>query len=98
MSKNGQIMRPGAVQVDVINRPGPLATPVTAVIPSPGQIKLLSAGGLTKVEHLAGQLAPALTKHYDMTDRECDVLLARHAVALARAILKEANQPSKPQE
>lgn len=86
--QNGQrILQPGAVNIDVqLHAEMPNATPAVAPIAGPnGQVKVVIFGGLTKLEHLAGQVAASLALAGDDNQQ-----IAERAVAVARAVLTAA--------
>lgn len=61
---NNRIMQPGQVNVVFRHQPGETslaAFPVNVVIPTPGQINVLSNGGLTIREQVALSIMPTLS-------------------------------------
>lgn len=60
MAGNGRPIIPGQMNVETTFAQGPLAQPAVVTLPTPGQLKILAIGGLSKVEALAGQIAGTL--------------------------------------
>lgn len=57
MSGNGRLIQPNAMSIETTYAPGSLAQPAVVTMQGPGAVKVLTIGGLTKVEALAGQIA-----------------------------------------
>jgi hypothetical protein len=53
---HGRIIAPGQLNVTLQNVAGPLAEPATLQVPAADGIKVITFGGLTKVEMLAGMI------------------------------------------
>lgn len=60
MGGNGRPIIPGQMAVETTFADGPLAQPAVVTLPTPGALKILTIGGLTKAEALAGQIAGSL--------------------------------------
>ena len=86
--------QPQAVQVRFENHPGFLAAPVTITVPMPDGLKVITVGGLTKLETLAGQVAASLANAMDD-----EIALARRSAKIALAILAECEaREQEPQK
>jgi hypothetical protein len=86
MAGNGRPIIPGQMAVETTFAQGPLAQPAVVTIPTPGQLKILTIGGLSKVEALAGQIAgtlamPGVLSRSPLpdlrTDSECGALAGK---------------------
>ncbi len=96
-NENNRIALPNAVGVETTYVAGPLATPSNIVIQSPGQVKMLTVGGLTKLETIAGQIAGHLTTEGELTNETAAELAATIAERVL-AVCHERQQPQKVQE
>jgi hypothetical protein len=93
MSRNGQIIQPNAMSVETTYAEGPLAQPSTVVLPQPGKVSVLTLGGLTKAESLAGQIASGYTGSSFTGDV---ATYAAKCLDLAQEILAESARRAKP--
>jgi hypothetical protein len=97
MKGNNRLIRPGSMNIEATHAPGPLAQPAMVTMQSPDGIKVLTLGGLTKVETLAGQIYAGL-KARPHTPADQVVL---RSVDIAEAILAECerrrNEPAQEQ-
>lgn len=97
MAGNGRPIIPGQMAIETTFAAGPLAQPAVVTVPTPGQLKILAIGGLSKVEALAGQVAaafvgtPGAGYESDVDAVEAGNVAAR-AVTLAVAILAECER------
>lgn len=102
MNANGRgIIQPNAMNIEATFSPGPLAQPAVITLQQPGALKVLTIGGLTKVEQLAGQIAIGMKpKVVYSVDTAQDVLVytdaAAQAVDMAEAILAECEKRRAP--
>ena len=80
------IIGSGQVQLEMTYQAGPLAQPITTQMQSPGHVKMLAIGGVTKLEHVAGLIAGNVQEDgYDIQSR------AEYAVELAVEVLKQCH-------
>lgn len=98
MSRNGSpILQPGSLNVETTFADGPLAQPAVVTMAQPGQVKILTIGGLSKVEALAGQIAGHLVCELSQKDQgaaACD-LVATVAFDMAESLLAESARRAK---
>ena len=94
MATNNRLIRPDAMNVETTYVSGPLAQPSAITLQVPGGVKVLTLGGLTKAEALAGQIAGALYDEDDFTEAE----IAHDALNIAEAILSESERRKHPAE
>lgn len=87
MAGNGRPIIPGQMAIETTFAPGPLAQPSVVTMNGRDGIKLLTIGGLSKVEALAGQIASGLV----WTDKD-SAFIVSDAVDIAEAILAECNR------
>jgi hypothetical protein len=104
MKGNNRLIKPGSVNVETTHSPGPLAQPAMVTMQSPDGIKVLTLGGLTKVEALAGQIyAGLLLLAMPGSSGFCETFDATvvRSVVTAEAILAECerrrNEPTQEQ-
>lgn len=112
MAGNGRPIIPGQTAIETTFASGPLAQPSVVTLNGRDGIKLLTIGGLSKVEALAGQIAAGLVArdsggfgYGSDGDREYAETVADRAALVAEAILAECNrrqaaaqeQANKPQ-
>lgn len=95
---------PTLQQFNVRHVDSPLAAPSTVVLQNAGAVNVVTIGGQSRVEALAGQIAAALaqsrdrdlfgspTKCWQNCPGRC-ADIARDAVAIARAVMAELTRP-----
>jgi hypothetical protein len=96
------IIQPNKVTVETTYADGPLAQPTVITLPVPGQIKVLIRGGLTKVEHMAGEIAGHIFSMASLAAPDSPLLppdvVASLAVDYAEAILTEVTNRNKERQ
>lgn len=87
-----RIAMPNSVNVKFQAHDGPLAAPVSLPIQGqPGELCVMSHGGLTKLEHIAGQIAASLA-----ADTSIGVqALADTSVAIAAKVLEASAEKQR---
>jgi len=60
MPENNRLIRPGTAQIGAQYSSGPLVEPQTVTMQQPGGAQVIVFGGLTKLEHVATELAAAI--------------------------------------
>lgn len=94
---NGRIINPTAAKIVVENHPGPLAQPVSITAKTPQGVQIITAGGLTKLEH--GALLVAAGSMGSLIGSEpCDIPadMAERVVLIAESVLNECAERQKP--
>jgi len=90
---------PGRMAIECIFQPGPNAVPASSFINAgPGQLKVLSVGGYTKLEDLAGKIAAKIiSESFAMkSSAGGQAAFAAVAVDIAAAILAECQRRQSP--
>jgi len=105
------ILRPDQMQVEAVHGDGPLAQPCMVTMQQTGKLRVVTLGGLTKVEAIAAQIASgilagvlALDGEDESPDddgaAEFNSYIASQSVDMAEAILVECasrrNKESEP--
>lgn len=96
MAGNGRPIIPGQMSVETTFADGPLAQPAVVTMPTPGTLKILTIGGLSKVEALAGQIygrmGACVTAGIEPCESKVRQQLLAEAVDAAEAILAECRR------
>jgi len=97
---NGHIIGSGKMNVSLQSVAGPLAEPATLHIPTADGVKLITFGGLTKLEALAGQIVGHVKEPsvaVEMAQAVLDECQKRQVVAPAKAPPPPPRSPQSPE-
>lgn len=97
-NQRGRIIAPGQLNVTLQNVDGPLADPATLQIPAADGIKVVTFGGLTKLEALAGQIVGHVKEPSVAVDMAQEILdeCKRRQTAVAQVAEAPPQSPQSP--
>lgn len=99
-NNRGRIIAPGQLNVTLQNVDGPLADPATLQVPAADGVKVITFGGLTKLEALAGMIVghvkePAVA--VEMAQAVLDECRKRQMAAVSHVADAPPLPPQSPQ-